>query len=1508
MKRIKFFMAVCAAMVGLSASAWDGSAGKVYLQNVGSGLYWGAGDHLNWGTRAMLVENPEYVTLSLADGVYKLESQVSNGGSAYYFNGDYMDNAGPVSLTITQSGDYWTIANGSTYYGYNGVDSKAIQDNANGLTADSEGAKWIIRTHDEMLADLANGTVANPKDATFLFLDPGFGRNNRNVGSWTVSDDCTNKNLNGANNNNYGCGESYHSKFTISQSATVPNGVYKVSGRAFYRQDGSDNEHIPYLEANGQKSQFPLRAGTENSMQAAQQSFQNGSYAIDPMIVEVTDQSLTIKMVCEQTSLWCILDGFELAYYGPITLADLPLDEAYVNSYNTALNAAKAYQSQDMFDADKTALNDAISANEFDATTKKQGELESVQTAIANLNAAAAAAAEAVNQYTKYNTAVSTINGGTNVDLTSIIGNPDFEVNPVQYQLVDGGWTNEGVGIQYQNNTGFDGYKANTWFAERWVASGQIGALNTHQSLTLPAGIYELSVVATFNGNGASLYVGDAETAITDATTYKLLFQATDKEVVTFGIKAVSPTGSWLKADNFQLTYVGEDFPAYSLVEGKMSTAASTAQSNAETTFTGNKTVTNYNALLAAIAAAQVSKDAYAVAATAIADAKALQTNYTFVTPSAATTFAEAIAAIETPYTNGTLADADATAAGRTLGVVMVDWHAAATNTPASNYMISAWPSTYTINDWSWEGNNDGSNFKVPFFQDWVADGESLAAKTMTGTLTGLDNGLYQVSAWVRVRAKNETAATDATGITMDVNGGGEGEYAAVDVTEGTQVGSTQFQLGTYTAQGLVKDGNLTLNFNVLEGTNVSWLAYKNVTYTKVRDLTEEEMAVVPTAIALYNGEEEVTSTIALDATTTTVTLTPKYTPANATEGYINWVSSDESVATVSSLGEVTAVLPGTATITAYSTLDTEVRAEATVTVTFPETEVAASTYTNDGATRTVATLGENLIKNGAFEYPNNFYGWTTGGNADLSTSGFTLTTEEGNTYITAKNNAGGTDASSIRKVWSIENGKTYVFGFRIKGTGSGTLEWVRVSLTDELGAETNVISSNIALTSSWQEVKYAFTNDENKKYIQFWARWHQNVSYDDIYLCEATTSTEGNVQYALDAIPTANIGTGAFQYSQDAIDAAEALVQGTATVEDVEEAYDAVTTLNVPAEGQLFNIVNTSASYNHAGKAVTFKSASNADLAANTTSMGWTENPGSVYPQAVKFTAVAGEKNVYTLSYTRADGNTVYVSTGITSGLGNATTQIRPTTDAAKALKVRVEAAATTDTWYLWNTEEGKRLGANGADDQGLFTGEANNYKYYDMKLQKAVNNEVSLNIAAANQYGTLILPFAADVPTGITAYSVSATSGNTLTLVEEDAFKANTPYIVFAESGATATLEGLGSAYTDASYTEGLLTGVYAATEAPVGTYVLQNNDSKVGFYQVAEGQEPTVGANRAYLTAPAQGGVKAFFFDDTATAIQNVFDGVAAGEVYDLAGRKLQKLQKGVNIVNGKKVIVK
>ena len=338
---------------------------------------------------------------------------------------------------------------------------------------------------------------------------------------------------------------------------------------------------------------------------------------------------------------------------------------------------------------------------------------------------------------------------------------------------------------------------------------------------------------------------------------------------------------------------------------------------------------------------------------------------------------------------------------------------------------------------------------------------------------------------------------------------------------------------------------------------------------------------------------------------------------------------------------------------------------------------------------------------------------------------------------------------------------------------------------------------------------------------------------------------------------------------------------------------------LNEPDADKLYNIINVSEGYHHAGKAVTFKSAKDADLTGNTTSMGYNEQPGSIYPQGVKFIKTES-RNAYKLCYTRADGNTVYVSTGTLSGLADGNERIRPTTDPDKALVVIVIATQKDGVWNLANTMADKNLGANGADDQGFFT---INW-YNDMKLQEAVEAEVELTIDATNQYATCILPFDVAIPAGVVAYSVPSVTGSTLNLTEvlTGTLVANTPYVLFAEDGlAETSLKGLGAAYTDATYTEGLLTGVYADAAAPIGSYVLQNQESVVGFYKVAKDKQPTVGANHAYMTIPAtEPEARALYFDN-ATAIKAI-EALTSGEseIYDAAGVRQAGLQKGVNIV--------
>ena len=184
---------------------------------------------------------------------------------------------------------------------------------------------------------------------------------------------------------------------------------------------------------------------------------------------------------------------------------------------------------------------------------------------------------------------------------------------------------------------------------------------------------------------------------------------------------------------------------------------------------------------------------------------------------------------------------------------------------------------------------------------------------------------------------------------------------------------------------------------------------------------------------------------------------------------------------------------------------------------------------------------------------------------------------------------------------------------------------------------------------------------------------------------------------------------------------------------------------------------------------------------------------------------------------------------------------------------------------------------------------------------------SEASIEMTDAN-YATFCAPFDVNVPFGMKAYTVPAISqGNTLGMTEvSGTIPANTPVILSGEGAKTLTAYGVAISATPES---GLLTGVYEDTPAPVGSYVLQNINQVVGMYKVAAGQQPTLKANRAYLTVPGSE-VKAFFFNtDDATSINEELRMKNEGSeapVFNLAGQRLMKAQKGINIVNGKKVL--
>lgn len=176
---------------------------------------------------------------------------------------------------------------------------------------------------------------------------------------------------------------------------------------------------------------------------------------------------------------------------------------------------------------------------------------------------------------------------------------------------------------------------------------------------------------------------------------------------------------------------------------------------------------------------------------------------------------------------------------------------------------------------------------------------------------------------------------------------------------------------------------------------------------------------------------------------------------------------------------------------------------------------------------------------------------------------------------------------------------------------------------------------------------------------------------------------------------------------------------------------------------------------------------------------------------------------------------------------------------------------------------------------------------------------------------YATMMIPFGAALPTGVEAYNLTAVNGETITSSSVNAIAANKPVMIKAAAGDyefTATGAEI-AATEEGVVTNGLLNGGYATmtAAADANNYVLQNNANGVNFYLVTE-TAATVKPFRAYLMASGAG-ARALNLDlGETTGIETVKKADVTTAVYSLSGQRVAAPQKGLYIVNGKKVIVK
>lgn len=181
------------------------------------------------------------------------------------------------------------------------------------------------------------------------------------------------------------------------------------------------------------------------------------------------------------------------------------------------------------------------------------------------------------------------------------------------------------------------------------------------------------------------------------------------------------------------------------------------------------------------------------------------------------------------------------------------------------------------------------------------------------------------------------------------------------------------------------------------------------------------------------------------------------------------------------------------------------------------------------------------------------------------------------------------------------------------------------------------------------------------------------------------------------------------------------------------------------------------------------------------------------------------------------------------------------------------------------------------------------------------------SVTVGSAG-YTTYVAANNVSFPDGATAYIATAVNPSTIHLEEVLAVPTGTAVIVKADAG-TYDLTVEASADCD-DISSNLLLASDGTVEGDGSTILaLAKKGGIVGFYPVGDGV--FVPEGKAYLDTDGMS-VKDFLgFDFGEDGVQSVKNGqftLNNTAIFNLAGQRMSKLQHGINIVNGKKIIIK
>lgn len=314
-----------------------------------------------------------------------------------------------------------------------------------------------------------------------------------------------------------------------------------------------------------------------------------------------------------------------------------------------------------------------------------------------------------------------------------------------------------------------------------------------------------------------------------------------------------------------------------------------------------------------------------------------------------------------------------------------------------------------------------------------------------------------------------------------------------------------------------------------------------------------------------------------------------------------------------------------------------------------------------------------------------------------------------------------------------------------------------------------------------------------------------------------------------------------------------------------------------------------------------------------------FTNNAGKYLTFKADTKSINGVSNGFADEYNNYYVFTLFPMQSFSGVSGDFITSSNPTTACLdEAGLFLLQGAMTTgrdDNHYLMANTSDKKF-HNGTTAQIYYTSNNNTCAFAfeeAPQLNKIKTTALTVDDVTAN-IATYSSPFPVVLPKEVDAY-VAVSAGETIVLKKiTGALPKNTGVILSAEE---ATKEYIPTACTTEEVASidannKLVASTGNAIDASTRAYVLvKTTDGKAVFKILSSNTEDRALAQyKAYLNLTGSLAAKlSISFNDNVTAISNAtLAQEKTASIYDLSGRKSNKLQKGIYIVNGKKIIVK